>query len=39
APPPVETSLPEHVRRKDTTVRPHRLDSYDQLTHGGKDDE
>ncbi|QND60485.1 IS21 family transposase [Mesorhizobium huakuii] len=39
APPPVETSLPEHVRRKDTTVRPHRLDSYDQLTLGGKDDE
>lgn len=38
-PPPVETSLPKHVRRKDTTVRPHRLDSYDQLAPSGDNDD
>jgi hypothetical protein len=31
--------LLEHVRRKDTPVRPHRLDSYDQLGKGAHDDE
>jgi hypothetical protein len=30
-PPPVAVNLPEHVRAKDTPVRPHPLDSYDQL--------
>jgi len=38
-PPPVALVLPEHVRRKDTPVRPHRLDSYDQLNQGAYDDE
>jgi len=23
--------LPEHVRARDTSVRPHQLDAYDQL--------
>ncbi|WP_439823427.1 Mu transposase domain-containing protein, partial [Caballeronia sordidicola] len=32
APPPVEVPLPEHVRKKDTLVTPHRLDIYDQIT-------
>lgn len=32
--PPVAMDLPEHVRRKDTPVQPHRLDTYDQLTRG-----
>ncbi len=39
SPPPVVLVLPEHVRRKDTPVRPHRLDSYDQLSKGEYDDE
>lgn len=39
SPPPVALVLPEHVRRKDTPVRPHRLDSYDQLIKGANDDE
>ncbi len=39
APPPVETRLPEHVRKKDTVVQPHKLDRYDQLTSAGNDDE
>ena len=38
-PPPVVMSLPEHVRRKDTPVQPHRLDSYDQLTTDNDDHE
>ena len=38
-PPPVALVLPEHVRRKDMPVRPHRLDSYDQLTQKENDDE
>jgi transposase len=29
--PPVAVNLPEHVQAKDTPVRPHHLDSYDQL--------
>jgi len=29
--PPVVANLPDHVRAKDTPVRPHSLDSYDQL--------
>jgi hypothetical protein len=32
APPPVAMNLPEHVRRKDAPVQPHRLDTYGQLT-------
>src|SRR5471032_3698213 len=32
APPPVAVPLPEHVRKKDTLVTPHRLDIYDQIT-------
>ena len=32
APPPVVVPLPEHVRKKDTLVTPHRLDIYDQIT-------
>ncbi|AJY38253.1 transposase domain protein (plasmid) [Burkholderia humptydooensis] len=31
-------NLPEHVRRKDAPVQPHRLDTYDQLTAEKKDD-
>ena len=38
APPPVAMNLPEHVRRKDAPVQPHRLDTYDQLTAEKKDD-
>ncbi|MBF8179144.1 IS21 family transposase [Herminiimonas contaminans] len=38
-PPPVALVLPEHVRRKDTPVQPHRLDSYDQLGKGADDDD
>jgi hypothetical protein len=39
-PPPVASCLPAHVVAKDATVRPHRLDSYDQLAHpSGERDE
>ena len=30
-PPPLAVSLPEHVKRRDSPVRPHNLDDYDQL--------
>jgi transposase len=30
-PPPVAVDLPAHVQARDTNVRPHRLDAYDQL--------
>jgi hypothetical protein len=36
-PPPVVIPMPEHVRKKDTLVTPHRLDIYDQIT-GGTDE-
>ena len=36
-PPPVAIPMPEHVRRKDTLVTPHRLDIYDQIA-GGTDE-
>ncbi len=36
-PPPVEIALPAHLQQRDTPVRPHRLDSYDQLT-GNRND-
>ncbi|WP_256990761.1 hypothetical protein [Burkholderia sp. HI2714] len=39
APPPVEINLPEHVRNKDSPVQPHRLDTYDQLSTGNRDDD
>lgn len=31
-PPPVAVPMPEHVAKRDTVVKPHKLDSYDQLT-------
>ena len=31
-PPPVAMCLPAHVVARDTTIQPHRLDAYDQLT-------
>ena len=45
-PPPVAVCLPAHVAERDTVVKPHKLDSYDQLTDtntnteakGGKDE-
>jgi len=37
-PPPVSLNLPEHIRRKDALVTPHRLEIYDQLT-GELDDD
>ena len=39
APPPLAVPLPEHVKRRDVRVRPHRLDDYDQLMGGSPDDE
>jgi len=30
-PPPVAVDLPAHVKARDTAVRPHRLEAYDQL--------
>jgi len=39
APPPIGVHLPDHVKRRDVTVRPHRLDGYDQLMEAGHDDE
>ena len=36
-PPPVALHLPEHLQMRDTPVRPHGLDTYDQLS--GKTDE
>jgi len=38
-PPPLAIKLPEHVRRRDVPVRPHRLDGYDQLMENADDDE
>jgi hypothetical protein len=31
APPPIAVDLPDHVKTRDTTVRPHRLETYDRL--------
>jgi len=31
-PPPVAVCMPTHVAERDTVVKPHKLDSYDQLT-------
>jgi hypothetical protein len=30
-PPPLAVCLPDHVKRRDVPVRPHRLDDYDTL--------
>ena len=38
-PPPLGVSLPDHVKRRDVTVRPHPLAGYDQLTEVNDDDE
>lgn len=38
APPPLAVSLPDHVKRRDVPVRPHRLDDYDRLMENGHDD-
>ncbi len=38
-PPPLAINLPEHVKRRDVPVRPHRLDGYDQLMENTDDDE
>ena len=38
-PPPLPINLPEHVKRRDIPVRPHRLDGYDQLMESADDDE
>ena len=38
APPPLAVSLPDHVKRRDIPVRPHRLDDYDRLMENGHDD-
>ncbi len=31
-PPPVAVCMPTHVAERDTVIKPHKLDSYDQLT-------
>ena len=38
-PPPVEIALSSHVQRRDVTVHPHRLETYDQLTELSDDSE
>ena len=38
-PPPLGVSLPDHVKRRDVTVRPHPLAGYDDLTESHDDDE
>jgi len=39
SPPPVGVTLPDHLKRRDVTVRPHPLAGYDQLTETNDDDE
>ena len=39
SPPPVGVTLPDHLKRRDVTVRPHPLAGYDQLTQTNDDDE
>jgi Mu transposase-like protein len=36
--PPIATPLPAHLRARDTVVKPHRLETYDQLTQAPHDD-
>ena len=38
-PPPLAINLPEHVKRRDVPVPPHRLDGYDQLMENADDDD
>jgi len=38
-PPPVGVVLPDHVKRRDVPVRPHRLGDYDQLTENNDDEQ
>ena len=38
-PPPLAIHLPEHVKRRDVPVRPHRLEGYDQLMENPDDDD
>lgn len=38
-PPPLAVNLPEHVKRRDVPVRPHRLDDYDNLMENTDDDQ
>lgn len=38
-PPPLAVSLPDHVKRRDVPVRPHRLDDYDELMEVTHDDD
>ena len=37
-PPPLAVKLPEHVKRRDVPVRPHRLNDYDTLMENADDD-
>jgi hypothetical protein len=37
-PPPINTTLPEHIRSRDVLVRPHNLTGYDTLM-GGPDEQ
>ena len=39
SPPPIGVTLPDHLKRRDVTVRPHPLAGYDQLTETNDDDE
>jgi transposase len=36
--PPVAVELPDHVKARDATVRPHRLETYDQLNPTNKEE-
>jgi len=38
-PPPIGVTLPDHLKRRDVTVRPHPLAGYDQLTEANDDHE
>ena len=38
-PPPVAVSLPEHVQQRDPQVKPHALNSYDQLANEDDDEQ
>jgi hypothetical protein len=37
--PPIAPPLPAHLRARDTAVKPHRLETYDQLTQAPHDDQ
>jgi hypothetical protein len=38
-PPPLPVALPDHVKRRDVPVRPHKLDDYDILMENDHDDD